>query len=402
MKKIILLGGSHGQLPAILEAKKRGYYTILCDYLEDNPGKMFADLFLQESTTDKERILQIAIREQADFIFSYASDPAALTASYVSEKLNLPGNCFASTELLVKKDLFREFLFINGFNTPYFEVIEQSVAGSEYHTKLQYPVVVKPVDSSDTKGVTLVKKPGLLIEALDEAFQHSKSKKAIIEEFIDAEIANFHGDGFVLDGELVFCALGDLLYTSVSHPIKPSCTQYPSKKSEEIIQYARHEINRLIKLTGFNTSAVNIEARYNSQGTFYIMEIGPRSGGSYTPEAVFHATGVNMLKQTFDWFEGKKPDLNSKWERTSVCFTLHSNQDGRFDRVEFDTALAEHIKELHLYINTGDILKRYSETGSAVGACVFVFNNDETAKKVLSCNFYDRVLDGIKCIQEYS
>ena len=39
MKKLLLLGGSAQQVIAIENAKKLGYYTILCDYLTDNPSK---------------------------------------------------------------------------------------------------------------------------------------------------------------------------------------------------------------------------------------------------------------------------------------------------------------------------------------------------------------------------
>ena len=60
MKKILLLGGSAQQVIAIETAKHLGYYTIVCDYLEDNPGQYVADKFYLESTTEKDAILNIA------------------------------------------------------------------------------------------------------------------------------------------------------------------------------------------------------------------------------------------------------------------------------------------------------------------------------------------------------
>ena len=92
MKKLLLLGGSAQQVIAIENAKKLGYYTILCDYLTDNPGQYVADKFYLDSTTDKEKILQIAENEKIDGIVAYASDPAAPTAAFVAEKLGLPTN----------------------------------------------------------------------------------------------------------------------------------------------------------------------------------------------------------------------------------------------------------------------------------------------------------------------
>ena len=56
MKKILLLGGSAQQIIAIETAKKLGYFTILCDFLPDNPGQYVADRFYLESTTNVEKI----------------------------------------------------------------------------------------------------------------------------------------------------------------------------------------------------------------------------------------------------------------------------------------------------------------------------------------------------------
>lgn len=72
-KKLLLLGGSKAQLIAIKKAKELGYYTVVCDYLEDNPGQFIADRFYLASTTDKEKILEIARKENIDGIVTYNS-----------------------------------------------------------------------------------------------------------------------------------------------------------------------------------------------------------------------------------------------------------------------------------------------------------------------------------------
>ena len=80
MKKILLLGGSAQQVIAIEKAKELGYYTVLCDFLPDNPGQHAADKFYLVSTTDKEAVLEVARAEQVSGVLAYASDPAAPTA----------------------------------------------------------------------------------------------------------------------------------------------------------------------------------------------------------------------------------------------------------------------------------------------------------------------------------
>ena len=87
MKKILLLGGSAQQVVAIETAKRLGYYTVLCDFLTDNPGQYVADKFYLVSTTDKDAVLEVAQKEKVNGVLAYASDPAAPTAAYVGEKI---------------------------------------------------------------------------------------------------------------------------------------------------------------------------------------------------------------------------------------------------------------------------------------------------------------------------
>ena len=109
MRKILLLGGSAQQIVAIKTAQKHGFYTVLCDFLPDNPGQYEADKFYLVSTTDKEAVLKVATAEAVDGVLAYASDPAAPTAAYVAEKMGLPTNPYQAVETLCNKDRFREF-----------------------------------------------------------------------------------------------------------------------------------------------------------------------------------------------------------------------------------------------------------------------------------------------------
>lgn len=118
-KRILMLGGSYFQVPAIKYAKDSGYYVITCGNLPDNPGHKYSDEYYNISTTDREAILNLAIKIKIDGILAYASDPAAATAAYVSEQLGLPGNSYQSVKTLSEKDLFRDFLRKNNFNVPF-------------------------------------------------------------------------------------------------------------------------------------------------------------------------------------------------------------------------------------------------------------------------------------------
>ena len=186
MKKILLLGGSYFQVPSVKKAKELGYYTITCDYLPDNPGHKYADEYHNVSTTDKEAVLKLAKKLNIDGIVCYASDPAAPTASYVAEKLGLPGHPYKSVEILSNKDLFRKFLAENGFNTPFAKGYTNVENAKKDWILFKKPIMVKPVDSSGSKGITKIEH----IEELDNAFEYAlnftRAKRIVIEEYVES------------------------------------------------------------------------------------------------------------------------------------------------------------------------------------------------------------------------
>ena len=106
MKKILMLGGAWAQIPAIQRAKEMGLYVISCDYLPNNPGHKFADEYRNISTVEKDQVLELARSEGIDGIIAYASDPSAVTAAYVGEKLGLPGGVYDAVGCSAKRISF--------------------------------------------------------------------------------------------------------------------------------------------------------------------------------------------------------------------------------------------------------------------------------------------------------
>ena len=207
MRRLLILGGTHFQIPAIEYAHSRGYYVITCDYLPDNPGHRLADEYHNVSTTDKEAVLALARELNIDGILCFASDPAAPTAAYVSEQMGLAGNTLSAVQTFGEKHLWRKFLAEHGFNTPKaksYSTIEE-VDTAEWH----YPVMVKPIDSSGSKGVTKVERGEDLASAFAYALSFSRAKHIIIEEFVERVGAQIGGDGFYGEERLDFVCFGD-------------------------------------------------------------------------------------------------------------------------------------------------------------------------------------------------
>ena len=207
MKTILMLGGSTQQVPAIKKAREMGYRTVLCDYLDDNPGQKECDVWYQVSTTDVEAVYQVAKKEKVDGVLPYASDPAALPAAIVAERLGLPTNPVGSIEILGVKHRFRAFLQENGFYCPKNFAFSPTDEIDEIRQKianLKFPIVIKPTDSSGSKGVTFLDSGEDIEHAIAHADEYSRNKILIAEEFIVRGYPNvIGGDIFVEDGRIV-------------------------------------------------------------------------------------------------------------------------------------------------------------------------------------------------------
>ena len=251
MKKLLLLGGSAQQVVAIETAKKLGYYTVLCDFLTDNPGQYSADKFYLVSTTDKEAVLDVAKKENIDGVLAYASDPAAPTAAYVAEKMGLSGNPYESVEILCNKDRFREFLKNNGFCTPAakgYSDIDSAFADIK-NGYFRMPVIVKPVDSSGSKGVGKIETIEETLQKLEYAMSFSRGKRIIVEEFVEKFGYQIAGDGLSIDGKLVFRYFAnDHFNPKCVNPFVPISASFPYNMPDYIQDKVHDEIQRLLTL----------------------------------------------------------------------------------------------------------------------------------------------------------
>ncbi len=381
MKKILMLGGSMQQIPAIVQAKEKGLYTITCDYLPENPGHKYSDEFYNVSTTDKEPVLELARELQIDGIVAYASDPAAPTAAYVSEKLGLPGNPYDSVKILTEKDLFRDFLQKNGFNTPKacgYTSYEQALADID---GFKFPVMVKPVDSSGSKGVVKIMDKSELEAAVEEALSYSRAKRIVIEEFIQKKGYQISGDGFSVDGKLVFTSYGNELYSGKGTREYVALGEFwPSLISCGLKKKVDDELQKLIKALGMKTCAYNIEVILDENDDVYILELGPRNGGSYIPQLIKYATGVDLIDYTLRAAVGEDcSDLD--FAETKGCYSnymIYSTVSGKYDGLWFDEKFEKNnLLDVYCTYSYGDEVHAYQNTTHSLGTIIFKANSVE-------------------------
>ena len=393
MKKILLLGGSDQQIIAIEVAKKLGYYTILCDYLKNNPGQNHADKFYLVSTTDKEMVLKVAKDEKIDGILAYASDPAAPTAAYVAEKMGLPTNPYKSVETLCNKDKFREFLRINGFNTPVAKGYSDRNINIE---DFQLPVIVKPVDSSGSKGATVLKNWDGLNKALDFAFEFSRSHKIIVEEFIEKKHEYLiGGDIFINEGKVVLWGLLNCHRDNSVNPLVPVGKSYPLLIEREDEKKIQETLQKMVDKLELKFGSVNVELVIDKNDKVWPIDIGPRAGGNMIPDFLGNIFGIDVVEMAVSAAMGKSIEANIKKEEGKFWAThnLHTNQNGKYKGIIFNKKLEDKIVKKCLYKKLGDEVEYFDNAAKALGIIFMKFETKDEMMEVLeSINRYYEVV----------
>lgn len=387
MKKIMMLGGARFLLPAIRAAHELGLYVITCDYLPDNPAHQFADEYHNISTTDKDALLEKARELQIDGIISFACDSGVVSAAYVAEQMGLPTmGPYESVCILQNKSLFRQFLTDNGFVVPVAKAYA-TVEEARKETELfRWPVIVKPVDSCGSKGVTRVETPEEVEDAFAYAKKFSLSGEVIVEEFIEKKGDSSDSDCFSVDGELKMVTFsGQRFDSEADNPYTPAGYSWPSEISPAAQDELTKEIARLLRLLNMKTALYNVETREGVDGRAYIMEVSPRAGGNRLSEMIRFATGVDMITNCVRAAVGM-PVVDIEQRPYDGCWAeliLHSDSAGVFDTLWIADEIADAVVEKDLWYESGDEVEGFSGANKMIGTLVMKFQDAETLKRVM-------------------
>lgn len=381
-KTILLLGGSFQQLVAIRKAKELGLRTVLCDYLPDNPGQYEVDKFYNVSTTDVDAVYGVAKKENVDGILAYASDPAALPAAIVCERLGLPTNPVKSIEILGIKYKFREFLQNNGFACPKTYTFSPDTSLNDIKeavANFTFPIVIKPTDSSGSKGVSFLDTTDGIEKAIQWADSYSRNKTLIAEEFIQRGFPFVvGGEIFVEDGKIVVWGEMSCLRGNLGQGLIPIGKKKPSGLNEFQTAQVHHELQRIIEALGIKNGELNIEILLDKNDNVHFLELGPRAGGNMLPIQISDALDIDLVKANVLAAMGEPVNLNPKEkEGCFVSYVLHSYENGIFDSIEYAPGLEERVYRYVPYKQKGDKVETFDGAGKACGIVFLHFDTVE-------------------------
>lgn len=315
MRKILIIGASVLQLPAILKAKEMGFYVGVVDYNPQAVGIKHADAFFNVSTIDTEGILETAKSFQPEGIMTLATDMPMRSIAAVTRELHLPGISMKSAVKATDKGEMIQAFKEHGVDVPWFFIAKNEDELEAVSEKITFPCIVKPVDNAGSRGVILVNESPELKDAYKYSKEHSRNGAVIIEEYMTGKEVSV--EAMAINGEIHILAITDKITTGPPHFVEMGHSQ-PSQLPETVQQKVKTLTVKAMQALGINNGPAHVEIMVTPNGP-KMIELGARMGGdNITTHLVPLSTGIDMVKATIELAVGETPDLTPKFKKGSA------------------------------------------------------------------------------------
>lgn len=374
---MLLLGGGPAEIPLIQAAKALGWYVITTGNAREGLGHPYADKNVFADFSDKEKMLELARRENVQAVCSGCNDFALLSTVYVCEKLGLPGHDSYATSLkLHHKDKYRALATRLDIPTPRaitvtttdadnnFADFEAAVAGGNTAfngTTLTFPLIIKPVDLTGGKGIHRVATIEEARTAYKDAASRTRQDHIVVEEFVQGTNHGF--SAFLVKGKVAFAFADNEQYYinkyMVSGANSPSSTSVAGLA--KLRDYSEHIAKELHLVDGI----LHIQYIEKADGTPVIIEICRRPPGDLYIKFVKYATGVDypkfiiMAETGMDISSIADVPSNGFWLRHCLMADRQAGENGCkgiVRNVLFAPEIEQNIVEKFLWYKPGEIV----------------------------------------------
>ena len=315
MKRLLIIGASILQLPAVLKAREMGLYVAVADF---NPNAMaipYADEYYNVSTIDEAGVCAAAKAFGADGIMTLATDMPMRSVAYSCKALGLTGISYDTAVKATDKGEMIKAFAAAGVEHPWYYIVPRDAGADVLPDNITYPCITKPTDNAGSRGVMLVRGREELEAALSYSRENGRSGNVILEEYMTGSEVSV--EIIVWQGEVHVLQVTDKLTTGAPHFVEMGHSQ-PSRLPKADLEKIRDLAIRAVKAVGIDNGPAHVEIMLTEKGPT-MVELGARMGGDcITSHLVPLSTGIDMVKATIDISLGQSPDIAPKWEKGSA------------------------------------------------------------------------------------
>ncbi len=368
-KKIMILGASILQLPAIEKAKELGHRVVAVDMNPEAIGFQVPGIETEViSTIDIPAVLTAARKHQIDGVMTLASDMPMRTVAVVARELGLVGVSEDTALKATDKAVMRQCLLEAGVPVPRFYRVEDETAYRAAVANFTVPFVVKPADNSGSRGIVLVDDP-TDTENVNNAYpysrQHSRNGNVVVEEYMRGPEVSV--ETLSVNGVCHVIQITDKLTTGAPHFVEMGHSQ-PTRLSPETAEQIRQVVIAANRAVGIQNGPSHTEVIVTAEGP-KIVEIGARLGGDcITTHLVPLSTGVDMVENCIRIALGETPDLNHKFQKGSAIryFAQHPGTVTAIRGIETAAAM-EGIRQVSIVHGVGETVGHIDSSAARMG-----------------------------------
>lgn len=305
MKRLLLLGGSHAEVPLVEAAQLNGCFVATLGSDPEGLAARRSNEHFDADFSDVGQAQKIFTQGNFDVLIAGCNDFAAFAVAQVAENLGLTNyDSVAITQQLHHKSSFRQLCERLEIPVPRSIIVRREDLNVDARMSLKFPVLVKPIDLTGGKGVTRCESQTEVSSAIEFAFSRSRQSHVVVEEFITGQLRS--ACYFIYDKSPVLLAHADE-YTYLN-PFLVASALFPSSAPEQQLDavgvYAAMLSRELELNSGLlhfqylstNESVYIVEVCRRPPGDLYIS-VPTESGISISNHIVRNALGISSVDE---------------------------------------------------------------------------------------------------------
>lgn len=338
-ERILVLNGSYQEAPLIRAAKSMDFEVVTTGLVPEGFGHTIADKYVPRDFSDATAILDLARDLEVTGVVSGCNDFAALTAAQVAQWMELPGHDVPETAFILHhKDRFRDLIMSLGLPAIRAKAVRSLAEARRAIESLGTPVLVKPIDLTGGKGISLCRHEKDLSSALHRAFSKTRSDHVVIEQFIDGD---HHGFSCFIKGQKVLWWFADDEQYFLN-PFLVAGTSVPASLSGSEVESLLSAVERIAASLSLTDGLLHVQAVRSVEGVS-ILEVCRRCPGDLYPEFVQLVTDWDYAKAVVQSELGKDIVLPPQFRQEDpfVRDCAMATRSGTFQGME----IAEEVRD---------------------------------------------------------
>ena len=305
---------------------------------------------------------------------------------------DMSGIPYEAAEILTDKAKMKDAFRQGGVSAADGMRVRSAEEAQKAAEQLGYPVVVKRVDSSGSRGITVVEHSGQIEEAYENARNGSARDYVLVEKFLRG--TEIGVDGFVQNHKLVFLAPHTKFVYRGAHTTVPVGHAFPYGCSGALREEIARQMQLAVTASGADQCSVNADVFVDGEKV-WIIEMGGRTGATCIPELISTYYGFDFYEQMIKSALGEETDFQQTESCPCMAKLLLSPVSGTITQIDRDQVerLRQEGLELVLDYPEGHEVSAMADGTDRIGHVIVKTDReaelDEQMKRVYRCIWID-------------